>query len=873
MTSKPRVLVVTGKKSLTTEKLKVKIHSLKQGTGDGGLQTSKVYKLKHLVRLEAVEADKSGLSFGLIFDTLKTSPPQWSCRSLDDRNRLFVTLRQLSKEHLGRVPSLVGIDLVELALWAQSFAKGWPLRLPAQEAEEKGREGGGTLPLPENALEVVGQHDLVSAQEEKDMEALLGTYLMEIDEADAFSERLKRELSALEAANVHAILESEVLVEAVISGLEDAASSVEDMDEWLHIFNVKLKHVRDDIEMIERRNNILEVQEHNGRGLLEELDKLLNQLHVPPEYASLLVESPFEEPLMPNNIEACQWLVKALIQLSRFDRDPVYAQMRAVREKRSELENLRSTFVCRLREFLQDYFTKIVEFMPEKQYSAIILQKGHLRGRFAHKELRMKFKTYAPLIHHLKELDSFSLQPVRKAYATAMNHLLQREMRDVANELKGGVRAPRSTTSWLHWMENGAAIPGSGSAGDTSAASDAFARMLQVFIPLFSEESRFFATFMCFDASPPIPVKLDGPNGEGAGAALVGSSDKDEDEDYDPIPIPPKPLPGGLDIRPPTPTEKDVRDLNCALESLLAGAESEFTFMVDWAFQIDPLRCIPLLGLTERWISTHGKEPGSFLHRMLRGLEDRIRQKFDKFVDEICHSIEKYDRNLRMSGVVAFIPRFATLAVKMESLIKNNIREAVDGSYNKIVGTMFQVLENIAKVDPKHSDLFLLENYAAFQNMTYKTAEAVPVLGKLYQQASNLYEASCSRYTSSLIELHFGRLFEFMKKVEESLLFQRTPEEIAYQPNLTRADLKKLIKVVLPSPGIEKVPQTMFRKMHKHVPQELLPYLSQKLKDDFLRKYDEFEQLVGKCYPGEVLSPTSSEMRELFKLKSAADSM
>jgi hypothetical protein len=38
---------------------------------------------------------------------------------------------------------------------------------------------------------------------------------MGIDEAEAFSERLKRELTALEAANVHAILESEPLVEEV----------------------------------------------------------------------------------------------------------------------------------------------------------------------------------------------------------------------------------------------------------------------------------------------------------------------------------------------------------------------------------------------------------------------------------------------------------------------------------------------------------------------------------------------------------------------------------------------------------------------------------------------------------------------------------
>lgn len=111
---------------------------------------------------------------------------------------------------------------------------------------------------------------------------------MGIGEAEAFSERLKRELQALEAANVHAILESEPLVDEVIlflliiilktilvfgkligssafnflvyvfifhvfqvlHGLEAATNIVDDMDEWLGIFNIKLRHMREDIESV-----------------------------------------------------------------------------------------------------------------------------------------------------------------------------------------------------------------------------------------------------------------------------------------------------------------------------------------------------------------------------------------------------------------------------------------------------------------------------------------------------------------------------------------------------------------------------------------------------------------------------------------------
>lgn len=39
---------------------------------------------------------------------------------------------------------------------------------------------------------------------------------MGVGEADAFSERMKNELQALEEANIHAVLESETLIEEVM---------------------------------------------------------------------------------------------------------------------------------------------------------------------------------------------------------------------------------------------------------------------------------------------------------------------------------------------------------------------------------------------------------------------------------------------------------------------------------------------------------------------------------------------------------------------------------------------------------------------------------------------------------------------------------
>uniref|UniRef100_A0A2P2MS98 Exocyst complex component SEC3A n=1 Tax=Rhizophora mucronata TaxID=61149 RepID=A0A2P2MS98_RHIMU len=197
-------------------------------------------------------------------------------RNIDDRNRVLFCILNLCKDVLGRFPKVVGIDVVEMALWAKE-------NIPVVSKQITQPDGPVAATVTESDLKVTVEKELVSQAEEEDMEALLGTYVMGVGEAEAFSERLKRELLALEAANVHAILETEPLIEEVLQGIEAATNCVDDMDEWLGIFNIKLRHMREDIQSIETRNNKLEMQSVNNRALIEELDKLLERLRVPSE--------------------------------------------------------------------------------------------------------------------------------------------------------------------------------------------------------------------------------------------------------------------------------------------------------------------------------------------------------------------------------------------------------------------------------------------------------------------------------------------------------------------------------------------------------------------------------------------------------------
>ncbi|PNY11626.1 exocyst complex component sec3a-like protein [Trifolium pratense] len=254
--AKPRVLAISTKAK--TQRTKAFLRVLKYSNG-GVLEPAKIYKLKHLSKVEVVTTDPSGCTFTLGFDNLRNhsvAPPQWTMRNIDDRNRLLLSILNICKDALGRLPKVVGIDVVEMALWAKE-------NTPAVSTQNNQADGASVVSdVSEAELKVNVEKDLVSQAEEEDMEALLGNYITGISQAEAFSERLKRELQALEAANVHAILESEPLIDEVLKGLEAASNCVEDMDEWLGMFNVKLRHMREDIESV--RACTLQVGAHCG---------------------------------------------------------------------------------------------------------------------------------------------------------------------------------------------------------------------------------------------------------------------------------------------------------------------------------------------------------------------------------------------------------------------------------------------------------------------------------------------------------------------------------------------------------------------------------------------------------------------------------
>lgn len=58
--------------------------------------------------------------------------------------------------------------------------------------------------------------------------------------------------------------------------------------------------------------------------------------------------------------------------------------------------------------------------------------------------------------------------------------------------------------------------------------------------------------------------------------------------------------------------------------------QEDFYAVVDWAYKIDPLRCISMHGITERYLSGQKADAAGFVRLLLGDLESRISMQFGR---------------------------------------------------------------------------------------------------------------------------------------------------------------------------------------------------------------------------------------------------
>ena len=102
----------------------------------------------------------------------------------------------------------------------------------------------------------------------------------QVGTVDVIEARLLEELAALDASGIHAMVEPDDRVKAVLQGLDDALLQLDRLDASLGGSKMQLLALSEDIAYIEGQNRGLQVQMTNRQVLAQEMDVLLSTITV-----------------------------------------------------------------------------------------------------------------------------------------------------------------------------------------------------------------------------------------------------------------------------------------------------------------------------------------------------------------------------------------------------------------------------------------------------------------------------------------------------------------------------------------------------------------------------------------------------------------
>ncbi|DBA75637.1 TPA: hypothetical protein ACH3X2_009071 [Trebouxia sp. C0005] len=755
---KERVICLTAERRTKRRGFKGSLHVCK--VSSGAMQIQKSYLLKYITRLEAFQSSVDAASPAYIeLHLSNTTFTSETRKAFQVPGPLLVdvvgSIYLFCKKHEKRPPVVSGIDTALLDTWAaQQQGKGGPM-------EGIGAFGAGLLG-GQDSLDGPDRDSpasLVSAKEERDLQTLLEMFAMGVGDVEQFQMRLQDELAALEAANVHAILESGPLVHKVQVRLNDSIGLIDDLDETLAIFDLKLRHMREDIAAIEARNNRLELQTRNNGKLMAALEEVLFRLDLPQDTQDLLEQTDFDDANLEDLVAGAWEVQDHMDRLADAADNPRglergLATMSAVAEQRTKLQALSMGFVERACRYLSSQMAHLGD--------AVLANLSKLQGSVHrsmpdHHNIRHHTRLLYPLLQVVQAIQPTALPGLREAYTQTMNIVIRKELRLYASNLRKAVAAHVASSpsepdmglahkrvdlleglqgsklsfssrsdsdSPLHVHHVGTGLPSPSNAkGGPLMPHSAWQALLDTCLPFLLAESKAAADFLLlYDVALTAP--LSGSAVKHAGGNPVSPS-KSMAHHRSTSSQPSSPSSGQPQLSPTlkgstqvlahsraakaeNPAEDLVPEGPRVISGMLEGIQTDFQSLVDVVGKSNQTLAVPMLSLTLTWAAKlKGNQLGQPLSELLADCCQRLRAHFAQFILDRVASISKFEGkgpiglpggdSVKGHHLLPFLPAFTAFVTRLQELL-------VDVTFTPQIESPHRMTSNSSMKDAKHYD-------------------------------------------------------------------------------------------------------------------------------------------------------------------------
>nr|XP_026242062.1 exocyst complex component 1 isoform X5 [Urocitellus parryii] len=703
--------------TVTTERpVQVKVVKVKKSDKGDFYKRQIAWALRDLAVVDAKDAIKENPEFDLHFEKVY----KWVASSTAEKNAFISCIWKLNQRYLRKK-----IDFVNVS---------------SQLLEELPKVTEESVPSGENQSvtggdeEAVDEYQELNAREEQDIEIMMEGCEYAISNAEAFAEKLSRELQVLDGANIQSIMASEKQVNILMKLLDEALKEVDQIELKLSSYEEMLQSVKEQMDQISESNHLIHLSNTNNVKLLLEIEFLVNHMDLAKGHIKALQEGDLAS---SRGIEACTNAADALLQCMNVALRPGHDMLLAVKQQQQHFSDLREYFARRLAShlnnvFVQQFTQALLQLynrsyflsVPGHDQSSTLAQHSIELTLPNHHPFHRDLLRYAKLMEWLKSTDYGKYEGLTKNYMDYLSRLYEREIKDFFEVAKikmtgttkeskkfglhgssGKLTGSTSSLNKLSVQSSGNRRSQSSSLLDMGnmSASDLdvadrtkfdkiFEQVLSELEPLCLAEQDFISKFFKLQQHPSMPGTMT------------------EAEDLD----------GGMLSRQhnsstqlAVSSEKDM--IRQMMIKIFRCIEPELNNLIALGDKIDSFNSLYMLVKMSHHVWTaQNVDPASFLSTTLGNVLVTVKRNFDKCISNQIRQMEEVKISKKSKvGILPFVAEFEEFAGLAESIFKNAERRGdLDKAYTKLIRGVFVNVEKVANESQKTPrDVVMMENF------------------------------------------------------------------------------------------------------------------------------------------------------------------
>ncbi|EMP25115.1 Exocyst complex component 1 [Chelonia mydas] len=616
---------------MTTERpVQVNVVKVKKSDKGDFYKRQTAWALRDLAVVDAKDAVKENPEFDLHFDKVY----KWVASSTAEKNTFISCIWKLNQRYLRKK-----IDFINVS---------------AQLLEELPKVAEESVPSGENQSvtggdeEAVDEYQELNAREEQDIEIMMEGCEYAISNAEAFAEKLSRELQVLDGANIQSIMASEKQVNILMTLLDEALKEVDQIELKLSSYEEMLQSVKEQMDQISESNHLIHLSNTNNVKLLSEIEFLVNHMDLAKGHIKALQEGDLAS---SRGIEACTNAADALLQCMNVALRPdsfLYAAWAsaggALRPREGQFFAFqfwsRPSLACssNCRESL------VTSCSPGLELAQLLNTEGNLQDLLR----------YAKLMEWLKSTDYGKYEGLTKNYMDYLSRLYEREIKDFFEVAK--IKMTGTT-------KEGKKFGLHGSSGKLTGSTSSLNKL-----SVQSSGNRRSQSSSLLDMGNMSASDLD-----------VADRTKFDKLHmwYDCLTV-------------YNCTRKDM--IRQMMIKIFRSIEPELNNLIALGDKIDSFNSLYMLVKMSHHVWTaQNVDPASFLSTTLGNVLVTVKRSFDKCISNQIKQMEEVKISKKSKvGILTFVAEFEEFAALAESIFKNAERRGdLDKAYIKLIRSVF----------------------------------------------------------------------------------------------------------------------------------------------------------------------------------------